>query len=82
MNDLINYLISELIGHSNFTVEEYEEDEATVYSIFLNDADYPTIIGKRGLTIKAITSLCRIKERAGHPLNGGRFYIKVESRNP
>jgi len=80
MNELLTYVVSHLLGHANFTISSEDEDDATVYNILLDEADYPTIIGKRGLTIKAITALCRIKERADHPLNGGRFYIKVDSQ--
>ncbi len=80
MNDLLTHLVTQLTGHSNFTIEEFEEDDAQVYTIFLEESDYPTIIGKRGLTIKAITALCRIKQRTTPTIGSGRFYIKVESR--
>ena len=79
MKDLLKYLITQLLGNTEFSIKENEEDNALIYTILLKDADYPVIIGKRGMTIKALTALCRVKERAEHPLNGERFYIKVDS---
>lgn len=76
MVDFLNYILGQLTTN-NFHIEETEEDDAFVYTITLDEADYPTIIGKRGLTIKAITALCRVKERSKPSLNGGRFFIKV-----
>lgn len=79
MKEFLNFLLSHILDSTSFTIEETEEDGIFVFTIFLQESDYPVVIGKKGMTIKAISALCRVQERAKHSLNGNRFYIKVEN---
>lgn len=81
MTDFLKYLLSQITEKDGVHIDEVDDEGNKVYSIFVDDADYPTIIGKRGLTIKAITALCRIKARTQDSLGGERFFIKVNSNS-
>ncbi|MFQ5451995.1 MAG: KH domain-containing protein [Candidatus Paceibacterota bacterium] len=80
MNDLLEYLLKSIIDHpDDLSISEERDEELVRYNIHLNDQDYPKVIGKRGLTIKAIQEMLQIYSRKTAPDDFTRIYLNVTS---
>ena len=63
MKDLLTFLIQGITGNKDFTVEELEESGQVSLRVILPNSDIGLVIGKGGLTIKAIQTLVRVRGR-------------------
>ena len=60
MDELLNHILSAIAGSATApTVEKQEDDFAITYTITADKEIYPTLVGKKGATIKALTTLVR-----------------------
>ncbi len=68
MKELLEYLIGQILGKEDFSIE-VKEDETTVFlEAKLKPDDIGLIIGKGGNTIKAIQNILRIRGRIENKL--------------
>jgi len=63
MKDLLNFLLKEITGSSDFSVEQVDEEDKINFNVVANPEIIGLIIGKGGKTIKAIQTLIRIRGR-------------------
>jgi len=61
MKDLLEFLLEELTGTKDFSIEEIEEEGRVVLNVKANPDNIGLIIGKGGKTIKAIQNILRIR---------------------
>lgn len=62
--DLLSYILKEITGTTDFQIEESEDDTGrVVLNVKANPELMGIIIGKGGNTIKAITTVLRVKGR-------------------
>ena len=78
--EFLKYIITNIVDDvGGVAVEDEVEDGITRYNITLAEDDYPKIIGKRGMTVKAITEIIGLFDMRNHPDNQGRLYINIQS---
>ena len=66
MKELLEFIIENLLGNKDFSVEEsIDEKGFNNLIVYLNSKDIGLIIGKNGATIKAIRSLLRVRAILG-----------------
>lgn len=64
MKELLSFILEEITGGNNFSIEESEvEAGKIVLEVKADPAVMGLIIGKGGNTIKAITTVLRVKGR-------------------
>lgn len=61
MKELLEFLLEELTGTKDFSIEEIEEEGRVVLNVKANPDNIGLIIGKGGKTIKAIQNILRIR---------------------
>ena len=61
MQNLLHFLLKEITGNENFSIEEKEEDGALTLQVVAETEDMGIIIGKGGKTIKALQELLRVR---------------------
>jgi len=61
MKDLLEYLISGIIGKKNFKVEEKKEDNRSDFEVKVDPSFFGLVIGKGGKTIRAIRNLLKVR---------------------
>lgn len=62
MEELLNYLLTEITGNE-IAITQKEEDGRTVFEISPDEATIGLVIGKNGKTIKAIQEVLRVRAR-------------------
>jgi len=79
MQDVLTYILTSLIDHPDqLRIEEEIEDDILRFNVYLSEEDYPRVIGKHGLTIKAITDIIRTyKSKNGEDTQ--KLYINIKS---
>ena len=61
MNDLLTYIIKNITGSEDFTVEEHEDGERLTLQVVASSEIVGMIIGKGGATIKSIRNLLKVR---------------------
>ena len=61
MNDLLEFLISGIIGKKNFAIEEKQETDRSDFEVKVDPSFFGLIIGKGGKTIRAIRNLLKVR---------------------
>ena len=74
MKELLNYILKEILDKTEFEINEREEDGKTIFTIIVDPESIGLVIGKGGLTIKAIQNLLRVRAR----LENKMVYLNVE----
>ena len=77
MKELLTYLIKEITGEDDFTIEEIQENNHLSLNVFANPSILGLIIGKNGSTIKAIQTIARVKGR----LENKSVFVNVNEKN-
>lgn len=68
MKDLLTYILEGILGNKDFEISEDEDSERTTLSVKTRTEDLGLIIGKGGMTIKAIQTLLRVRGRIDNKL--------------
>ena len=63
MKKLLEFIIEEITGSKDFSVEEKEEEGNTSLIISGDPSQMGLVIGKNGSTIKAIQTVLRVRAR-------------------
>lgn len=80
MEDLLKTLIKNIVDdEDNITIVKEVEDDIIRFNVTLSEGDYPKIIGKRGLTIKALTDILKLYEAKNNPEQRTRIFINAMS---
>ena len=61
MKDLLEFLLKEITGKDDFTIEEIQEEDRLILQVKAKADIIGLIIGKDGKTIKAIQDILRVK---------------------
>ncbi len=61
MKDLIEYIVKEITGSKEFTIEEEVSGNVTDYKIKIKPEYIGLVIGKNGKTIRAIRNLAKVR---------------------
>lgn len=79
MKELLSYILTSLIDHPDqMRIEEETEGDILRFNVYMSEEDYPRVIGKHGLTIKAITDIVRTyKSKSGD--DSQKLYINIKS---
>ena len=77
MKDLLTYIIKNITGSEDFSVDESEDGERVTLEVKASSEIVGMIIGKGGATIKSIRNLLRVKAA----LNKKFIYITVDSNS-
>ena len=73
MEKLIKFILKEITGSNDFSVEEKEDERGFILEIKAGKDLMGIIIGKGGKTIKSIQDLVRVKGR----LEGKNVFVNV-----
>ena len=76
MKKLVEYIVKEITGSDDFTVEETKEEGRVNLVIHASKDIIGMIIGKGGTTIKSIRNIVRVKSA----LEQTTFYLNVEEK--
>lgn len=80
MKDFLTFILSNIADKPEvIDIQEETEDSIIRFNVTLADEDYPKVIGKHGLTIKAITDLLRLQSMRMSPESDNRIYINIRS---
>jgi Predicted RNA-binding protein (contains KH domain) len=74
MNELLQYIIRELVGEGGYNIVETTENDTVTYTINAESDKIGRIIGKGGNIIKSIQDILRIKAK----LLGLNVYINIK----
>ena len=77
MKTLLKYLVEEIIGITDFTIKENEENSFKTYELLVPTEYIGLIIGKNGKTIKTLRNLMKVRAI----LDKVRFNLVVTSSN-
>ncbi|HJX46162.1 MAG TPA: KH domain-containing protein [Patescibacteria group bacterium] len=77
MKKLLKYLVEEIIGITDFTIKENEENSFKTYELLVPSEYVGLIIGKNGKTIKTLRNLMKVRAI----LDKVRFNLVVTSSN-
>lgn len=77
MEELIKYLIEEVTGINDFSIEQTSEDGKVIFTVNVIPEYVGLVIGKGGKTIKAIQNLLRIRGK----LEKRSVFINVVERS-
>jgi predicted RNA-binding protein YlqC (UPF0109 family) len=61
MKDLLEFLISKIIGSEDFSIEQEDEQDRVVLKVKVPDNQAGLVIGKEGKTIKNLRKILSIK---------------------
>jgi predicted RNA-binding protein YlqC (UPF0109 family) len=61
MKDLLNYMISAVLGEAKFELLEAEDAGRTIFTIKTDPENVGLIIGKGGRTIKSLRNLLKVR---------------------
>lgn len=59
LQEFLEFLIQNLIGHSDYEIREEDKKRETKYYVLLNRKDFGVIVGRGGRTASAIRELVR-----------------------
>jgi predicted RNA-binding protein YlqC (UPF0109 family) len=80
MQNLLQFLLNNLVAHPEEIVIEHEVDtDIQRFNVTLNPEDYSRAIGKRGLTIKALTDILKLYEAKNDPDTHSRVFINTQA---
>ncbi len=80
MQKLLQFLLENLVAHSDEIAIEHEVDnDIQRFNVTLNADDYSRVIGKRGLTIKALTDILKLYEAKNSPESHTRIFINTQA---
>ncbi len=80
MRDLLEHIITSIIDNpDSLSIDEETEDNIVRFNVTLAEEDYPKVIGKRGLTVKAITDILRLHNSKMNPDSDSRVYVNIKS---
>lgn len=77
MKKLLEFIIEEITGTKDFSIEEKEEEGNVTLIINGDPSHMGLIIGKNGVTIKAIQTVLRVRAR----LEGKMVFVVVSSND-
>ena len=61
MKNLLDFLVKNITGIENYSIEEETEDSFTRYIVKTQPDDAGLVIGKRGKTVKTIRNLLKVR---------------------
>lgn len=61
MKDLLDFLIKNITGIKDYTIEENKEDSFVRFEVKTNPDEAGLVIGKRGKTVKTIRNLLKVR---------------------
>ena len=61
MKDLLEYIITGVVGKKNFEIEEKEEADRSDFEVKVDPSFFGLVIGKGGKTIRAIRNLLKVR---------------------
>lgn len=77
MKELLEFIIENLLGKKDFSIEESTDERGFInLTVLLDSKDIGLIIGKNGKTIKAVRSLLRVNAT----LNKKVFSLNVQEK--
>jgi len=77
MRELLEFIIENLLGKKDFSIEEATDERGFInLTVLLDPKDIGLIIGKNGKTIKAVRSLLRVNAT----LNKKVFSLNVQEK--
>jgi predicted RNA-binding protein YlqC (UPF0109 family) len=80
MQKLLQFLLENLVAHADEIAIEHEVDnDIQRFNVTLNAEDYSRVIGKRGLTIKALTDILKLYEAKNSPESHTRIFINTQA---
>ncbi|MBP9815941.1 KH domain-containing protein [Candidatus Woesebacteria bacterium] len=80
MQKLLQFLLENLVAHADEIAIEHEVDnDIQRFNVTLNVEDYSRVIGKRGLTIKALTDILKLYEAKNSPESHTRIFINTQA---
>jgi predicted RNA-binding protein YlqC (UPF0109 family) len=80
MQKLLQFLLENLVSHPNDIVIGHEVDnDIQRFNVTLHADDYSRVIGKRGLTIKALTDILKLYEAKNTPEEHSRIFINTQA---
>ncbi len=74
---LLNFLVENLIGPNNFSIDEQNQNGTIFYTLTVSDEKVGFLIGKQGKTINAIRRLLQVKAAQDNQ----KVFLKVISPN-
>lgn len=82
MEEFLAYILSHIADNEkDIVITKEEEGDITRFNVKLHEADYPHVIGKRGLTIKAITDLLRLHDAKNTTTDDRRkIFINIQDQ--
>lgn len=76
MKELLQFIVKEITGSKEITIEESSEDNRTRLAILAKPENIGIIIGKGGNTIRAIRNILRVKAT----LEKRAVYVEVSEK--
>lgn len=76
MRDLLEYLLREITGNSNFEISEETSDDRLIFTVKADSEDMGLLIGKEGRTIKSIQDIMRIRGK----LDNSAVFVDIASK--
>jgi len=76
MRQLLQYILSEITGNDNYTIEEREENGMLIFNIETEPENMGLIIGKNGKTIMSIQELVRVRGK----IENTSVFVKVSEK--
>jgi len=61
MKDLLEYIVTGVVGKKNFKIEEKEEADRSDFEVKVDPSFFGLVIGKGGKTIRAIRNLLKVR---------------------
>ncbi len=80
MEKLLRFFLEGLVSHpEEIKIDHEVESDIQRFNITVNAEDYSRIIGKKGLTIKALTDLLKLYEAKNTPEEHSRIYLNTQA---
>ena len=80
MQKLLQFLLENLVSKPDEIQINHEvENDIQRFNVTLNPDDYSRVIGKRGLTIKALTDILKLYEAKNTPEEHSRIFINTQA---
>ncbi|KXK10935.1 MAG: hypothetical protein UZ22_OP11002000567 [Microgenomates bacterium OLB23] len=80
MQKLLQFLLENLVSQPDeIKIEHEAEGDIQRFNVTLHADDYSRVIGKRGLTIKALTDILKLYEAKNEPDSHSRIFINTQA---
>lgn len=80
MQKLLEFLLKNLVTKpEDIQIEHEIEEDIQRFNVALNPDDYARVIGKKGLTIKALTDILKLYEAKNTPEQHSRIFINTQA---